>query len=255
VDDMTSTGIDALDEILGGGLPRPSANILAGPKGSGKTVLLKEIVVSMLQQGHAVSYYSINDSADQVRSDLAYMGLAVEELESTSLLFFVDIFSKAVNNVQDSWQNEEPVDSVLMSGLQFSDLVNMGREFTMKNMKRKINELVVMDSITPFFLMSETREVYHYLQTLKYATRFANAIGIAVHHTGLLEKKLENALYGFPDVIINMEQSNENECLVNETVTGTINVVRMVGQSHKQGKFYYEVMDRRMSISTIVGIV
>jgi hypothetical protein len=103
--------------------------------------------------------------------------------------------------------------------------------------------------------MSETREVYHYLQTLKYATRFANAIGVAVHHTGLLEKKLENALYGFPDVIISMEQSGESEFLVNETINGTISVVRMVGQSHKKGKFYYEVMDHRMSISTIVGIV
>jgi archaellum biogenesis ATPase FlaH len=131
----------------------------------------------------------------------------------------------------------------------------MGREFTLKNMKRRINEVVLMDSITPFFLMSDTREVYHYLQTLKYATRFANAIGIGLHHTGLLENKLENALYGFPDVIIHMEQTSENEFLVNETVNGTISVVRMTGHAHKKGKFYYEVMDRRLSISTIIGIV
>lgn len=252
---MHSTGIDALDEILGGGLPRPSANLLAGPKGSGKKVLLKELTISMLQQGYAVSYYCIDDSADQVRDDLTYMGLSVEEYETASLLFFVDIFSKAVNNVEDSWKNEDPISSVLMSGLQFSDLVNMGREFTMKNMKRKIFEVVFMDSITPFFLMSKTREVYHYLQTLKYATRFANAIGIGIHHTGLLEEKLENALYGFPDVIIHMEQTSENEFLVNETVNGTISILRMTGQTHKKGKFYFEVMDRKLSISTIVGIV
>lgn len=252
---MDSTGIDALDEILGGGFLRPSANLLAGPKGSGKKVLLKELAISMLQQGYAVSYYCIDDSADQVRADLAYMALPVADYEAASLLFFVDIFSKAVNNVKDSWKNEEPIASVLMSGLQFSDLVNMGREFTLKNMKRRINEVVLMDSITPFFLMSDTREVYHYLQTLKYATRFANAIGIGLHHTGLLENKLENALYGFPDVIIHMEQTSENEFLVNETVNGTISVVRMTGHAHKKGKFYYEVMDRRLSISTIVGIV
>lgn len=252
---MDSTGIDALDEILGGGLTRPSGSIIAGPKGSGKSVLVKEIAMSVLQNGRAVSYYTIDDSADDVREDLYYMGLEVEEYEEASLLFFVDIFRRAVDNMSDSWSKREPGASVLMSGLQFGDLVEMGREFTMKNMKRRINEVVIMDSITPFFLMSEIREVFHYCQTLKYATRFAKAIGIAVHHTGLLDEKVENALYGFPDVILQLERSSENEFVMNETVNGTISVQRMSGQAHLKGKFYYEVLDKRMSISTIVGIV
>jgi archaellum biogenesis ATPase FlaH len=131
----------------------------------------------------------------------------------------------------------------------------MGREFTLKNIQRRIPEVVCMDSITPFFLMSELREVYHYLQTLKYATRFANAIGIAIHHTGLLDHTLENALYAFPDVILHLEHTSENAFLVDDTVNGTIRVVRMTGHAYQKGKFYYEVLDRRLSISKIVGIV
>jgi hypothetical protein len=154
-----------------------------------------------------------------------------------------------------SWASHEPCDTVLMSGLQFSDLVAMGREFTKHNMKRNIPELVVMDAITPFFVMSKTREVYHYLQTLKYATRFANAIGIGIHHTGLLETNVENTLYGFADIILHMEQKSDPASIINDTITGTFNVLRMTGQSHLTSKFYYEVLDGRVSISTIGGIV
>ena len=37
------TGVQGLDEILGGGLPELSFNIIAGPPGSGKTTLLNMI--------------------------------------------------------------------------------------------------------------------------------------------------------------------------------------------------------------------
>ena len=38
------TGVDGLDEVIGGGLPELSFNLIAGPPGSGKTTLAHQIM-------------------------------------------------------------------------------------------------------------------------------------------------------------------------------------------------------------------
>lgn len=39
-----STGIPSLDRILQGGLPRNSVNVIAGPPGTGKSILAQQMV-------------------------------------------------------------------------------------------------------------------------------------------------------------------------------------------------------------------
>jgi len=55
-DDKISTGIPALDEILKGGLARYSVNVLAGPPGTGKTILAQQIVFHNAQESRQVPY-------------------------------------------------------------------------------------------------------------------------------------------------------------------------------------------------------
>ena len=43
------TGVPGLDEILGGGLPEFSFNIIAGAPGSGKTTLAHQVVFAKLR--------------------------------------------------------------------------------------------------------------------------------------------------------------------------------------------------------------
>ena len=54
--ELDSTGIEELDKILGGGLPRPSTIGLIGPLGSGKSILARQIAANMLKAGCAVTY-------------------------------------------------------------------------------------------------------------------------------------------------------------------------------------------------------
>lgn len=44
-----STGIPSLDGILNGGLPRNSVNVIAGPPGTGKTILTQQIIFSLIK--------------------------------------------------------------------------------------------------------------------------------------------------------------------------------------------------------------
>jgi circadian clock protein KaiC len=49
--DRLTTGIPALDEMTGGGIPRGYSVLLAGPSGSGKSVLSNEFILEGIRQG------------------------------------------------------------------------------------------------------------------------------------------------------------------------------------------------------------
>lgn len=51
-----STGVPSLDDILGGGLPRNSVNVIAGPPGSGKTILAQQIVFQNAHEDKRAPY-------------------------------------------------------------------------------------------------------------------------------------------------------------------------------------------------------
>lgn len=248
---MDTTGIEELDKILGGGLPRPSTIGLVGPLGSGKSTLARQIAANMLKMGVAVTYYSIDQSGDETRLALESIGVDAKGYEDQNSLCFIDIFKRGVERMETSYTKLESGSSVLSSGLQFSDLIEMGRDFTLKNIKRK--HLGLMDSITPLFLTSDSKEIFHYCQVLKYATRFVNAIGIAIHHTGVLEDKTENALFGFADGVIEMKR--KSDAMTGGPIVGGLRVVRMGNQPFLPGTYYYEVKDGRVQISLVPGIL
>jgi len=54
--DILSTGIESLDVILGGGLPRGGVTVVAGSPGSGKTVLALELVFARARRGGRILY-------------------------------------------------------------------------------------------------------------------------------------------------------------------------------------------------------
>jgi len=247
---LDSTGIEALDKMLGGGLPRPSAIGLTGPIGSGKSILAKQIVANVLKEGVSCLLYAIDQSAEEIKNDLKAMGVQVEKHESEGTLSFVDIFTTGVKKVMESYVKYEPGTSVLQSGLQFSDLIEMGRKFTLSNLRRK--QLVVLDSLTPILLTSDAREVFSYCQTLKYATRFANAIGIGINHTGVLDERLENAIYGFADGLIELKRTSD---ISSGHVFGTIRIQKMINQEFLSGSYYYEIEKNRITVSSVKEIV
>ena len=52
------TGVDALDSVLGGGFPTQSTTIISGEPGSGKTVLMLQIMSHLARQGRKCLYFT-----------------------------------------------------------------------------------------------------------------------------------------------------------------------------------------------------
>src|SRR5687767_5000831 len=53
------TGVPGLDQILGGGLPEFSFNLIAGAPGSGKTTLAQQIMFSLNDPEHRALYFTV----------------------------------------------------------------------------------------------------------------------------------------------------------------------------------------------------
>ncbi len=71
-----ATGFGELDRALGGGMVPGSAILIGGDPGIGKSTLLLQTAGRMARAGHAVSYVSGEESADQVRLRARRLGLA-----------------------------------------------------------------------------------------------------------------------------------------------------------------------------------
>ena len=52
------TGVNALDSVLGGGFPAQSTTIISGEPGSGKTVLMLQILSHLARQGKKCLYFT-----------------------------------------------------------------------------------------------------------------------------------------------------------------------------------------------------
>src|SRR5688572_23056818 len=56
---LLSTGVPGLDEVLGGGLPEYSFNLLAGPPGAGKTTLVHQLTFANASNERPALYFTV----------------------------------------------------------------------------------------------------------------------------------------------------------------------------------------------------
>src|SRR6188474_2338034 len=54
-----STGVPGLDEILGGGIPEFSFNVIAGAPGAGKTTLAQQIMFALASPDRPALYFTV----------------------------------------------------------------------------------------------------------------------------------------------------------------------------------------------------
>jgi circadian clock protein KaiC len=76
---MVSTGTQALDTLLGGGLARGSNTLFSGPSGVGKTTTALACVRAALQRGEHAAYYLFDEGLNTLLTRSRALGLEVDE--------------------------------------------------------------------------------------------------------------------------------------------------------------------------------
>ncbi len=203
--DRVSSGVPALDKMLGGGPWRGSSMLIAGPSGSGKTTLGLKFVLEGLARGEPAVYANFQENPSQLAAIIHGFGIDVEDAtrRGLSLLYRSPV--------------ELQIDSIL---------VELFRLVTENNIRR-----IVIDAIGDLATASsDPQRLHEYLYALiqHFTVRGVTSIFV-METTGVLEGF--NSFHGsrlsyLSDAFILLEQTSR------KPITRTIRVVKARGSAH-----------------------
>ena len=78
--EFCSIGVQGLDNILGGGLPRDCFYLIQGDPGSGKTTLALQFLLEGVREGEAVFYVTLSDTRDELLKVTRSRGWSLESI-------------------------------------------------------------------------------------------------------------------------------------------------------------------------------
>ena len=83
--DLAPTGIEGLDTVLGGGLPRHRFYLIEGEPGSGKTTLALQFLLDGAARGEPVLYVTLSETAEELRAIAASHGWSLDAVRVVEL--------------------------------------------------------------------------------------------------------------------------------------------------------------------------
>ena len=88
--EQLSTGLEAFDALLGGGIERGTVTAFSGPTGVGKTTFAAQLLEAVTRAGHPASMYQFEEGVEMVRHRSASLGIDIDDREN-SLLTLAEI--------------------------------------------------------------------------------------------------------------------------------------------------------------------
>ncbi|MFQ6059917.1 MAG: RAD55 family ATPase [Thermoplasmata archaeon] len=82
--DFVKTGVEGLDELLGGGIPSGHVVAVLGGFGTGKTTLALQYIKRGLENGERCIFITLEESDDSIRENAKSFGWDLKEYESFS---------------------------------------------------------------------------------------------------------------------------------------------------------------------------
>ncbi len=224
--DRCSTGIDGLDNILNGGLPRGNTVLFTGSCGTGKTTLSLEFLVHGALAGENSLFISVTEATDKLLTNVIPYDFFDESMIKKGKLILVDmpiVYERL--GLTDIEFSLEDVDTLVKA------IGNLVDELSIKRL--------VIDSIT---------SVCYRLKTEEKIREFILRIGKALSDRGctsiLISEISPNAerysLYGVEEAIAdgivlmgNLERRGD--------LLRTLQVVKMRGTSHSRAKYVLDL--------------
>jgi circadian clock protein KaiC len=220
--DRVSSGVPALDTMLGGGVWRGSSMLLAGPSGSGKTTLGLQFVLEGIRCGEPCIYANFQENPSQLASVIHGYGVDVEEAARQGLHL---IYRSPV---------ELQIDSIL---------VELFRLVTENNIRR-----VVIDAIGDLATASsDPQRLHEYLYALMQHLTVRGVTSIFVMETaGVLvgESAFEGSRLSYlSDALVLLELTSR------KPISRSIRVVKARGSAHDQQPHEFEITAKGVELA------
>jgi len=244
-----NTDIPGFDQITGGGLPRSSAIALIGEGGAGKELLTRHMVWNLLQKEAKILYFTVDQSAEELRYYMLNYGWDIQPFEENKLLHIVDVFSYALDKFREEQNSKDenffPFDINDVSKISYHkslyDVGMLTREgvkfYSLRSIILNRNQfrLVIFDSISPL-LLTHDESIFQMIHTLKFATRHLNTSGIALLHSDIHNDKSYGMMKSLADVIIEIRRvGSSHSAILLQKYPGVINSSPFPLEINEQG--------------------
>ncbi len=216
-------GIQELDEILNGGLPIPSALLILGDVGSGKSVLCQQFVYAQAKDGFNCTYFCIDHSPYDIRTNMESLGWNPKDFEDKGLIKFVDLFVG----------REESDEKYQGNPRDYNELVSAIKRYFIQNQR------FVVDSISSIaFLHGETK-AYDLIQRIHGWVLKTKGVGIVNAVKGMHSQSFEVAI----------QQALGNAIILEREVESVyLHVAKTTRTPHQKGKFGLEIDEKGIRI-------
>jgi KaiC/GvpD/RAD55 family RecA-like ATPase len=197
-----STGINRLDEVLGGGFPRPSIIAIIGAPGSGTTSFCKQFIVSSLLGGRTVLVVCGDEPTEHyLRNFDSIESFDADRYKEEKKLFVLDVYEAftqffGINDYTDLQFGEgSPIDTIMP----------IARKYISDQADAPITGFnVVLDSITSLSPFIGLRDIYRAIIEGQQIARAGNHVLVFTGHEGALEGNFVQALRKYVDGVIRM---------------------------------------------------
>lgn len=230
---LINTGIDGLDRLLGGGIPKGSTVLVSGPPGAGKTVMSLEYTFKQAKKGQRVLFVSTCEllySINRFASSLAFFDLGLVRIGMN-----IDFYGpKEEGGFVEFWDYSL---GPLLDEQYAGDIFDVIQE---KVSLHKIDHLVI-DTISSInmFMGDEAERRKKLLLFMGWASRSGC--------TTILTAEGDGACPGMErflaDGVIDLASEVDDEQALR-----TIQVAKLRGQHHMSGRYYYTITQEGVKV-------
>ena len=228
------TGIQGLDEITGGGLPKGRTTLVCGSAGSGKTMLAMEFLVRGAQEyGEAGVFVSFEETSDDLAQNVASLGFDLKALATRKKLL--------VEHIRVVRSEIEETGSYDLEGL----FIRLGLAIDSIGAKR-----VVLDTLEALFggfsntaiLRAEIRRLFEWLKE-----RGVTAIVTGERGDGVLTR------YGLEEYVSDCVILLDHR-VVNQLTVRRLRIVKYRGSVHGTDEYPFLIRAHGISVVPITSI-
>ncbi|MFY9691147.1 MAG: circadian clock protein KaiC [Candidatus Acidiferrales bacterium] len=232
--EKSATGIQGLDEITGGGLPRGRTTIVCGGPGCGKTMLGIEFLVrGALQFDEPGVLMAFEETPEDIASNVASLGFDIEDLAAKKKLF-LDYISVEPSEMQETGEYD-------LEGL-FLRLQNAIETVGAKRVMFDTLEALFTGFSNPGILRSEFRRLFRWLKD-----RGLTAVVTAERGDGTLTRHgLEEYV---SDCVVLLDHRIQEQVSVRR-----MRIVKYRGTKHGADEYPFLIDERGMSVLPVTAL-
>ena len=208
VKERALTGFPALDNALGGGIPKGSNVLVIGEVGSGKSSLARRFIATGLVNGEKCMYITVDDNPVLIRKSLErLLPRPLTYYDGSTVFRLVDSYSWSRGLVAGSerFAVSGALELNQLAGVISDSGVELGQTVNSKMGGRR-----VIDSVTSLFVNFELAPVQRFLtQLARTATSYGGVSTLFIIEKGSVADQVVNNLKYLMDGVIELKYDND----------------------------------------------